>query len=117
MDLRDSVLADRSFRDLADAGDILQQFGRDAVPLCQILRRVEHDRYQFVRVFGRSSAELGDAIITGVPALGLPKSKATVCGMLMPLRPASPLKSIFANNCKPLACRMFSSFATVSEKL
>jgi hypothetical protein len=50
---------------------------------------------------GRSSAMLGEAIIKGVPDLGLPKISNCVAGMRSPALAASTLKSMCANTVSP----------------
>jgi len=56
----------------------------------------------------------GDASISGVPDLGLPKINSLVGGIFMPAFSASPLWSMIANSVTPLACRILFNRSTVS---
>src|ERR1700685_453259 len=58
---------------------------------------------------------LGEASMSGVPPLGLPKIRSLVGGMVRPTFWASPEWSTRAKRITPLACKMLSSFSTVSS--
>jgi hypothetical protein len=58
---------------------------------------------------------LGEAIINGVPAFGLPKIRTFVGRICIPASWAAPLWSIIINNLIPFASRICFSLCTVSS--
>jgi hypothetical protein len=69
---------------------------------------------QISTLSGRSSADSGEAAITGVPAWGLPKSTSVVSGRVGPTWRASAAWSMTANSFIPFALIMAVSLATIS---
>jgi hypothetical protein len=93
-----------------NSGNVADQFLWDSVAHHQVVGADRTDPYPTVltlpdkRFEGRSSARSGEAIINGVPPLGLPKISTWASCIVRPTRFASPLWSIWAKRIRFRLC-------------
>jgi hypothetical protein len=107
----------------SDDGDVGEEFGGEMVALKQIFGRVEGEESFASGVLGEVLGDEdfeweikgggGEASMSGVPALGLPKMRSLVGGILRPAFSASPLWSMRAKRVTPLDWRMERRRSTV----